>query len=248
MRIKASLNMAHYATEDVIDRFSREMANAGAEYVAINDGPGGFGPEAVAYAVTIAKNAAPGVKIAVHLHDTFGMGVAVNVAAVHAGASLLEVSLNGYCCAAGQTDLAQISAALELFYGVKTGIALEKLTPLRRLGEEITGIEVARNHPITGESYFVWNGTNGIALEGLVDPLIHWCVDASVFGNNGGWVIDQTSGNWSMLEKLTQLGIPVEKAEVEAIFKEVQKELLKEKRLLSDDEIRDIATRVKAAA
>ncbi len=240
--------MLHYASEEVVEKFSREMTNAGAEYVCLHDGPGGMGPQAIGYIVAIAKNAAPNCKIGVHLHDTFGLGVAVNVAAVQAGAELLEVSVNGYCCAAGQTDLAQIAAALEIFYGVNTGIRLDQLTGLRRLGEEITGIHVAGNHPITGESYFIWNGTNGLALEGLVDPLIHWCVDGSVFGNKRGWIIDQTSGLWAMLEKLTALEIPVEKVEVEAIFKEVQKELLKHKRTLSDDEIRAVALRVKAAA
>jgi isopropylmalate/homocitrate/citramalate synthase len=84
-----------------------------------------------------------------------------------------------------------------------------------------------------------------MALEFLVDPLIHWCVDGSVFGNKRGWVIDQTSGYWSMLEKLTELGIPVEKSEVEAIFKEVQEALLKHKHTLTDDEIRSVAMRVK---
>jgi isopropylmalate/homocitrate/citramalate synthase len=248
MEIKASLNMLHYASEEHIDQFSREMANAGADYIALHDGPGGMGPQAIAYAVTIAKKAAPKAKIAMHLHDTFGLAVAVNIAAVQAGAELLEVAINGYCCAAGQTDLAQIAAALEIMYGVDTGIRLDKLTDLRRLGEEVTGIHVAGNHAVTGEKYFVWSGNNGVAMEGLVDPLIHWCMDASVFGNKGGWLIDQTSGYWSIAEKMSELNIPVEKSEVEAIFKEVQSALLKHKRTLTDDEIRSIAMSVKGAA
>ena len=158
---------------------------------------------------------------------------------------MLELSVNGYCCAAGQTDIAQVAAAPEIFYGVDTGIKLDQLTALRRLGEDITRAPVASNHPITGDTYFIWNGTNGMALELLVDPLIHWCVDGSVFGNKRGWVIDQTSGPWAMLEKLTELGIPVEKPEVEAVLKEVQEELLIRKRTLTDDEIRSIAIRIK---
>ena len=50
-----------------------------------------------------------------------------------------------------------------------------------------------------------------------------------------------------MLIKLTNLGIAVEKAEVEAIVKEVQGELLVRKRNLTDDEIRAIAMKVKGA-
>ncbi len=248
MEIKASLNMLHYADEEGIDRFSREMYNAGADFIALHDGPGGMGPQAIAYAVTIAKKAAPKAKIAMHLHDTFGLGVGVNVAAVQAGAELLETAINGYCCAAGQADLGQMAAVLEIMYGVDTGIKLDKLTDLRRLGEEITGIKVAGNHAITGERYFVWSGNNGVAMEGLVDPLIHWCVDASVFGNEGEWLIDQTSGYWSIAEKLSLLNIEAEKEQIEAIFKQVQAELLRVRRTLTDDEIRAIAMKVKSAA
>jgi isopropylmalate/homocitrate/citramalate synthase len=240
--------MLLYATEEHIERFAREMGNAGVDYIGLADGPGGMGPEAIAYVVAIVKKAAPRVKIAVHLHNTFNLGVAVNIAAVRAGAEVLEVAVNGYCCAAGQVDLAQIAAALEIFYGVNTGIRLDQLTALRRLGEDITHVHVAHNHPITGDTYFIWNGGDMMSMEILVDPLIHWCVDASVFGNKWGWVIDQTSGPWSMLEKLTALGIPVEKSEVEAILKEVQDELLIRKRTLSDDEIRSVAMKVKGAA
>ena len=248
MEVKASLNMLHYADEEGIARFSREMTNAGAEYIALHDGPGGMGPQAVAYAVTIAKKAAPTAKIAMHLHDTFGLGVGVNVAAIQAGAEMLETAINGYCCAAGQADLGQMAAVLEIMYGVDTGIKLDKLTELRRLGEEITGIKVAGNHAITGDRYFVWSGNNGVAMEGLVDPLIHWCVDGSVFGNKGEWLIDQTSGYWSIAEKMSQLGIEVEKADVERILKEVQAELLTVRRTLRDDDIRAIAMKVKSAA
>jgi len=248
VKIKASLNMLHYATEENTERFAREMANAGADYVSLHDGPGGMGPQAIAYAVTIAKKATPKTKIAVHLHNTFGLGVAVNVAAVQAGAELLELAVNGYCCAASQADLAQVAAALEIFYGVDTGIRLDQFTALRRLGEDITRIPVARNNPITGDTYFIWNGFDGMAMELLVDPLIHWCVDGSVFGNKRGWVIDQTSGPWAMLEKLMELGIPVEKSEVEAILKGVQAELLIRKRTLTHDEIRSVAMRVKGTA
>ena len=146
----------------------------------------------------------------------------------------------------GQTE--EEAAALFEMYGIETGIRLDKLTDLRKLGEEVTGIHVAGNHAVTGDKYFVWSGNNGVAMEGLVDPLIHWCVDASVFGNKGGWLIDQTSGVWSITEKMSELGIPVEKAEVEAILKAVQAELLKVKRTLTDDELRGIAMRLKAGA
>lgn len=244
IKIQANLNMLLYATEDVIRSFAREMSAAGADCICLMDGPGGMGPHAIAHAVTIAKKAAPRAKIGVHLHNSFNLGVALNISAAQAGADILEVSVNGYCAAAGQTDLAHIAAALEIMYGVRTGIRLEQLTYLRRLGEDITRVPVARNHPITGEEYFNWGGLENLIMERSVDPLIHWSVNGSVFGNKNKTMIDRTSGPWAVLDKLTELGVAVEKAEVEAIVPVIQGELQVRKRSLSDDEIRSIAEKI----
>ena len=245
IKVQANLNMLLYATEEHIEKFCREMANAGADYIKLADGPGGMGPHAIAHAVSIAKQSAPQTKIAVHLHNTFSLGVAVNLAAVQAGAEILELSVNGYCCAAGQTDLAHMVAALEILYGVHTGVKMERLTALRRLGEDITRVYVARNHPITGEEVCNWGGADMITQELPVDPLIHWCYEPSVVGNKRKWVVDRTSGPWTVLEKLTELEIPVDREEVEAIHQEIREELVTRKRSLSDDEIRTIVLRVK---
>ncbi|MBI2907638.1 MAG: hypothetical protein HYX92_08295 [Chloroflexi bacterium] len=245
LKIQAWLNMLLYASEEHIEQFARDMGNSGVDYIVLLDGPGGMGPQAIAHAVTTAKRAAPHTKIVVHLHNTFNLGVAINLAAVQAGAEVLEVAVNGYSSGNGQTDLAQIAAALEVLYGVDTGIRLDRLTALRRLGEDITRVPVARNHPVTGEEYFNWGGTESITQELPVDPLIHWCVRGSVFGNQDKWTITRASGHWGMFDKLTQLGITVEKAEVDAILAEVMEEILIRKRSLTDEEFRSMALRIK---
>ena len=147
LKMQADISMLLYATEDNLEEFAREMNNAGADGILLADGPGGMGPHAIAHAVSIVRKAAPDVRIAIHLHNTFGMGVGLCVSAVQAGADVVELSINGTGCGSGQVDLAHVAAALEILYGVKTGINLEKLTALRRLWEDITRVPVARNHP-----------------------------------------------------------------------------------------------------
>ena len=85
--------------------------------------------------ILVIRSAAPKLRIAIHVHNTFGLGVGLCVAAVQAGADVVELSLNGTGPASGQVDLAQVAAALEILYGVKTGINLERLTGLRRVWE-----------------------------------------------------------------------------------------------------------------
>ncbi len=244
VKVKTSLNMMHFATAEVIENFAREMAKAGADYISLHDGPGAMTPQAIGYAVTIAKKAAPKSTIGVHLHNTFSLGIARALAAVQAGAGMVECRLNGMDSLGGGVDLTTLAAALELLYRVDTGLRLDQFTALSRLGEDISRYTLEANHAITGSAYF----TRSPEWEESVDPFIHATVNPSVFGNVWEKHVGQTIGAWGMLDKLTNLGIPVEKAEVEAIVKEVQGELLVRKRNLTDDEIRAIAMKVKGGS
>ena len=100
--------------------------------------------------------------------------------------------------------------ALNALYGVKTGIDLSKLTPLARLAEEIVGYEIAWNHPVTGREVFNWGGTEFVIQELKVDPLIHWCIEPSMVGNERRWDVTFDSGPYTMLDKLEALGLEVD--------------------------------------
>lgn len=243
--MEAKLNMLLYATPEAIREYCSGMAEAGADYITLADGPSAMSPNAIAYAVSIAKEAAPKAKIGVHLHNTFGLGVALNLAAVQAGAEFIEVALNGYCGGPGQADTQHVVAALELLHHVDTGVKLDSLTSLRRLGEDLTRKKVSWNHPITGEETFDWGGADLLTLEGAVDPLIHWCFEPSIVGNNRAPLsVDRSSGPWTMHEKLLELGFDLQKSQVEQIAEIVHDELLLRKRSLSDEEVSSIARRV----
>ncbi|MBI4190806.1 MAG: hypothetical protein HY525_09755 [Betaproteobacteria bacterium] len=239
----AYISSLPYATKEFLEEYAREMANAGCESIILGDGPGALAPQAFAYAVTIVKRAAPKLKVTVHAHNAFNLGVARCIAGVQAGAEVVEVSVNGSGNLAGQVDLAHAAAAFELLYRVDTGIRLDQLTALRRLGEDIFRVRVATDHSITGDTYF---SPEDVLTK--FDPWIHTSVAPSVFGNEAREYFAQTANPWEMLDKLTELNIPAEKHEVEAILKEVKAEFLIRKRVLTDDEIRSVAMRVKGAA
>ena len=171
----------------------------------------------------------------------FDLAVACAVAAARAGASVLEVSVNGYCSASGQADLAAAAVTFEALYGVQTGIALERLTPLARLGEEITGYKLAWNAPVTGENVYNWGGTEFVVQELKVDPLLHWCIEPGLVGNERRWDITFDSGPYTMVDKLRELGIEVDLPLVEVILARVKDEIRRQRRVLRDDEVRAIA-------
>jgi isopropylmalate/homocitrate/citramalate synthase len=247
VRVSAGLNQIPFATEEYVVRFCRAMHECGAPEIVLYDGPSGVGPEAYGWLVELVKREAPAAVVGVHTHNMFDLAVANACAAARAGAEVLEVSVNGYCSASGQADLAATTMALTALYGVETGVVLERLTPLARLAESMTGYRVAWNNPVTGPEVFNWGGTEFVIQELKVDPLIHWCIEPTLVGNVRRWDITVDSGPYTMLDKLRALGLEVDLALVEPILEATKAEMGRRRRVLTDDEIRAVARDVEAA-
>ena len=245
--MSAGINMLAYASDEYLKEYIPAVADAGATDIGLYDGSSGMGPEAWRYTVSLAKGLAPNTRIAVHTHNSFGLAVATALACIQGGAGVVEVSVNGMCSASGQADLAEVAAALEVLYGVETGIRLDKLTQLRKLAEDVTGFKVADNKPITGD--LVWFYTEeGIVEENAIEPLLHRCLEPGIFGNDGNYYLGQYSGNSTMMQKLEDLGINASKKQVSLTLDEVKRNMLLRKRALRDDEVRDIAQGILAAS
>ena len=163
------------------------------------------------------------------------------------GADRIEVSVNGYCGGPGNADLAAATAGFEAVYGVSTGIRHELLKSLSRAGEELTGYRIAYNHPITGDRVYNWGGMDFMTQEAVVDPLLHNAISPDWSGSIVGIPITEVSGPFAMWDKLVELGFDPDRTTVEHTLKQAKAELHRRGRLLTDDEIRDIASGVTAA-
>jgi isopropylmalate/homocitrate/citramalate synthase len=244
VRISAGINQLAFAPEAYVAAFCTTMQQAGVAEIVLYDGSSGMSPEGYAHMVRIAKQHAPDAVIGVHTHNMFDLAVACAVAAARAGAQVLEVAVNGYCSASGQADLAAVAVTFEVLYGVPTGVTLAHLTPLARLGEELTGYRLAWNTPVTGPDVYNWGGTEFVIQELKIDPLLHWCIEPTLVGNTRRWDITFDSGPYTMLDKLTALGLTVDLALVEPILGQVKDTMRHVQRVLTDDEVRQIATQV----
>ncbi|MBB5956976.1 isopropylmalate/homocitrate/citramalate synthase [Saccharothrix tamanrassetensis] len=176
LRVVAALMMASYLTREVLAETLAALADA--DEITLFDGPGALGPEAFADLVR-----ATGTPVGVHPHNTFGLAVACAVGSARAGAEVVEVSVNGYCGGPGNADLAATAAAFEALYGVRTGLHLAHLTGLSREAARLTGHPTARNQPVVGSDAFYWGDGDWVRREAEVDPLLHNCVEPTLFGN-----------------------------------------------------------------
>ncbi|TDB91614.1 hypothetical protein E1264_01295 [Actinomadura sp. KC216] len=241
LRVAVAATMVSYLTEEELTETVKAMAAAGADEITLFDGPGALGPEAFGHLVHAAASTAPDLEIGIHPHNTFGLGVACAVSAARAGATVVESSVNGYCGGPGNADLAATAAAFEALYGVNTRINLATLTELSRTAAELTGREPATNQPITGPDAFCWGGGDWVVLESEVDPLMHNCVEPSLFGNERRIPVTPQSGPRVIAATLHRLGIEVDPPLLPSITEKCHAELARLGRLLTDDEIRAIA-------
>ena len=130
---------------------NRVAAEAGARRVYVMDGQGVALPETASFLVRKLREVlGANVEIAVHFHDDFGLATANTLSAIRAGASVVDVVVNGLGDKAGIGALEEVVAALEILYGVKTGIDLSRLVALSELVQERFRLPVAANKSIVG--------------------------------------------------------------------------------------------------
>ena len=116
----------------------RVAAEAGAETVVCCDTNGGTLPDRVAAAMAdvVAALGPTGVRVGIHCHNDAGCGVANSLAAVQAGATHVQGTMNGYGERCGNANLVSIipNLQLKLGYDCLTDAQLGSLTgdgPLR---------------------------------------------------------------------------------------------------------------------
>ncbi len=119
------LMMSHMITADELLKQAVLMQEYGAKGVILMDSAGAYLPEDVTEKV---KTLVKGLKTAVgfHAHNNLGMAVANSVAAVNAGATIIDTTARGLGAGAGNCQLEVFVAVMEKM-GITTGLDLYKL-------------------------------------------------------------------------------------------------------------------------
>jgi isopropylmalate/homocitrate/citramalate synthase len=130
---------------------NQAAAEAGATRVYVMDGQGGCLPHAVRFLTrTLRDTVGPHVEIAVHCHDDFGLATANTLAAIEEGATVADTVFLGLGDKAGIGATEEVVMALELLYGVSTGVDIPKLSETARAVEETFGLPLGANKSIVG--------------------------------------------------------------------------------------------------
>ena len=145
---------------------------AGATTVNIPDTVGYAIPSQFADIIAYLKHNVPNIEraaISVHCHNDLGMAVANSLAAVKAGASQVECTINGLGERAGNAALEEIVMAIKTrrdFLQCRTGVVSRRLLATSHLVSSLTGLRVQRNKAIVGENAFAHEA--GIHQDGVL--------------------------------------------------------------------------------
>ena len=215
---------------------------AGAAEIVVVDTLGIATPEAAAYLVgEIADRVGAEVPVHWHGHDDFGLATAAAVAAVQAGASWVQGTVNGMGERAGNADLLEVALALEALYGIPTRLRLERVRELSRLVESLSGTPLAPWKPITGANLFT-RESGAVAAQFHAPPAIEPYASELV-GAERGIVLGKKSGIDSIRIKLAELELDFPEDRQAELLDAVKQLGVKKRGLVTDAEFRRIVNR-----
>lgn len=140
-------------------------ADAGATVVNIPDTVGISTPMKMGELISAISREIT-VPIDVHCHNDFGLAVANTTTAVEAGASQVQVTVNGIGERAGNADIAQTVMILEAIHGISTGIETPRLVETSRVVSRFSGIPITPIQPVVGDNAFAHE--SGIHSHGIM--------------------------------------------------------------------------------
>ncbi len=191
---------------EFVRRVYEEAVDAGAQEVVVVDTLGIATPEAAAFLVgEVVERLDHAVPVHWHGHDDFGLATAAAVAAVQAGATWVQGTVNGMGERAGNADLVEIALALEALYGIPTRLRLEQARELASLVQGLSGTPLPPWKPVTGDNLFT-RESGAVASQfhdpPAIEPYASELVGASrgiqlgsaagvsgpFWGSSGGWM------------------------------------------------------------
>ncbi|XVX19263.1 citramalate synthase [Actinomycetota bacterium] len=184
----------------------RAAMESGAEVVALCDTNGGMLPNEVADVVADVRGATD-ARLGIHCHNDTGCAVANSMAAVDAGASHVQGTINGYGERTGNANLITVLSNLQIKQQ-RPLVAPERLQEATRIAHaisEITTVPPYNRQPYVGASAFAHKaGLHASAIK--VDPDLYQHTDPTLVGNDMRMLVSDMAGRASIELKGRELG------------------------------------------
>jgi isopropylmalate/homocitrate/citramalate synthase len=223
------------ASLDFFDEAYSAAVEAGAAEVVVVDTLGIATPEAAALLVSRALDRLD-VPVHWHGHDDFGLGTSAAIAAVQAGATWVQGTVNGMGERAGNADVLEVALALEALYGIPTRLDLTRARSVSQLVAERAGTPLPPWKAVTGEALFTRE--SGAVAAQFHDPPAIEPYASELVGAERGIVLGKKSGIDSIRISLERLGLDVDPELRPALLDAVKRLGTERRGLVSDADFR----------
>ena len=185
----------------------KAAVEAGADVVALCDTNGGMLPDQLSNIVHEVLTSSK-ARLGIHCHNDTGCAVANSLAAISAGVTHVQGTLNGYGERTGNADLVSIIANLELKKEQKVlpDQLLRESFRISHAIAEVTNVNPSPRQPYVGLSAFAHKaGLHASAIK--VDPNLYQHEDPASVGNDMRMLVSDMAGRASIELKSQELGV-----------------------------------------
>ena len=192
---------------------------AGAEWLVLCDTNGGTLPQTISATVTavrqwLVRQAQSGglPQLGIHTHNDSGTAVANALAAVTAGATMVQGTINGYGERCGNANLCTLipNLQLKLGYGCLPPAGLATLAETSRFVSEVVNLAPDHHAPYVGRSAFAHKG--GIHVSAVErNPATYEHIAPEAVGNSRRIVVSDQAGLSNVLAKARSFGIDLDR-------------------------------------
>jgi 2-isopropylmalate synthase len=168
----------------------------------------------------------PSTRVGVHCHNDIGVGVAVSLAGLEAGAVMVQGTMNGYGERNGNANLTTIipNLSLKMGKGMSCQSNLAKLRDLSLFVDDATNLRPDIRAPYVGSASFAHKGGVHADAASKADRSYEH-IDPEMVGNRTRVLVSDMSGRSSIMMKAKEMGVEVDSRspEMKTFLEELKK-------------------------
>lgn len=180
-------------------------ANAGADVLCLCDTNGGTFPEDVFQLTKLVVERFK-AEVGIHCHNDCEMAVANSIAAVKAGATQVQGTINGIGERCGNANLTSIIPNLQLKLGIDCipAVQMRNLTNVSRFISETASVPFNDKAPYVGNDAFAHKG--GMHIDAVnKNPISYEHINPEQVGNARHTLVSEVAGRSALLAKLQMI-------------------------------------------
>jgi homocitrate synthase NifV len=227
---------ASRADSEFLLRVAETAQNTGARRFRFADTLGLLDPF-ITYARISVLRQTVDLELEMHAHNDLGLATANTIAAIRAGASHANTTVNGLGERAGNAPLEEVVMALRHLYGIETAIDTLHFPRISQLVAAASGRPVPSNKSIVGEGVFTHE--SGIHVDGLIkNPLNYETFSPSEVGREHRTVLGKHSGSHSVIDAYAKIGLTLSDLEARSLLDMIRNHSTQTKRTPSIDDLK----------